>query len=426
MVKTMKYQIIKPMDTSWQEFGKLLFELMKDTREVKNKTIQLSWEYYNFSSDYLKNHGKRPEPKEVLKYSGVHGYANNKLKTVSGWNMNKGNLSVSIMSAVKNWKSSLKEVLKGERSISSYKKDQPIDLANKNYKVIKEDGDYFLNLSLVSDEKKYEMGRKSGQFLVMINKGKNTGKVVLDRILSGEYQRAESKLCRKKNKWYAIICYKFEPKEKDVIEGSIMGVDMGIVYPVYMAFNNSLSRYKIEGGEIDRFRKQVESRRIEISRQGKHCGEGRKGHGRNTRLKPLNKISDKIANFRDTVNHKYSKYVVEMAVRHKVETIQMEDLSDIGNLSKFLKNWTYYDLQEKIKYKAEDKGIKVVLIEPAYTSQRCSECGYIDRANRPQQSRFLCQECGFEENADYNAAKNIATKDIDTIIANYNDIPDVI
>ena len=42
------------------------------------------------------------------------------------------------------------------------------------------------------------------------------------------------------------------------------------------------------------------------------------------------------------------------------------------------------------------------------TSQRCNNCGYIDKESRKSQSEFECTSCGHEESADYNAAKNIS------------------
>lgn len=95
----------------------------------------------------------------------------------------------------------------------------------------------------------------------------------------------------------------------------------------------------------------------------------------------------------------------------------MEDLTGItSDSNRFLKNWSYFDLQTKIEYKAQEAGIKVVYIDPHYTSQRCSKCGYISKDNRTEQALFLCQKCGYKTNADYNASQNIAIKDIDKII----------
>ena len=54
----------------------------------------------------------------------------------------------------------------------------------------------------------------------------------------------------------------------------------------------------------------------------------------------------------------------------------------------------------------------MILVDPAYTSQECSNCGYISRDNRKSQSDFLCKLCGLEINADYNASINISQRDI--------------
>ena len=57
----------------------------------------------------------------------------------------------------------------------------------------------------------------------------------------------------------------------------------------------------------------------------------------------------------------------------------------------------------------EDKAPgRVEKVRPAFTSQRCSACGQVDRDSRESQAVFRCTACGFADNADVNAAKNIA------------------
>lgn len=51
---------------------------------------------------------------------------------------------------------------------------------------------------------------------------------------------------------------------------------------------------------------------------------------------------------------------------------------------------------------------RVEKVHPAYTSQRCSACGYIAAESRESQSRFRCGACTYTGNADVNAARNIA------------------
>ena len=57
----------------------------------------------------------------------------------------------------------------------------------------------------------------------------------------------------------------------------------------------------------------------------------------------------------------------------------------------------------------EDKAPgRVEKVPPAFTSQRCSACGHVDRESRESQARFRCTACGYACNADWNAARNIA------------------
>jgi putative transposase len=57
----------------------------------------------------------------------------------------------------------------------------------------------------------------------------------------------------------------------------------------------------------------------------------------------------------------------------------------------------------------EDKAQgRVEKVNPAYTSQRCSRCGTVDREARESQAAFRCWSCGYRANADHNAARNIA------------------
>jgi transposase len=51
---------------------------------------------------------------------------------------------------------------------------------------------------------------------------------------------------------------------------------------------------------------------------------------------------------------------------------------------------------------------RVEKIRPAFTSQRCSACGQVDRRSRESQAVFQCTACGYACNADVNAARNIA------------------
>jgi transposase len=77
-----------------------------------------------------------------------------------------------------------------------------------------------------------------------------------------------------------------------------------------------------------------------------------------------------------------------------------------------LHSWAFRQFGTFVAYKAKRAGVAVVYVDPAYTSQGCSACGYVAKANRPDQSTFHCRSCGFAEHADRNAARNIAARGV--------------
>ena len=64
-------------------------------------------------------------------------------------------------------------------------------------------------------------------------------------------------------------------------------------------------------------------------------------------------------------------------------------------------------IREKLKDFEERFGITFAEVNPAYSSQTCSDCGFVAKGNRRSQSAFSCHACGHEINADVNAARNL-------------------
>lgn len=70
------------------------------------------------------------------------------------------------------------------------------------------------------------------------------------------------------------------------------------------------------------------------------------------------------------------------------------------------------ELRRQLEYKTGWCGSRLVAVDPAYTSQTCSECGHVARENRKSQAVFSCVECGHTLNADVNAARIIRVRGI--------------
>ena len=205
-------------------------------------------------------------------------------------------------------------------------------------------------------------------------------------------------------------------KEVTLDENVVVGVDLGLAIPAMCALNtNDYVRLRI-GSKDDflRVRTQIRNQRNRLNSNLKFAHGGR---GRNKKMQATDRFTNYEKNWVQTYNHMVSKRVVDFALKHKAKYINLECLdgisqNDLRN-NYLLANWSYYQLQQFIKYKAEKYGIVVRFVNPYHTSQNCSCCGHWEEGQRVKQAEFICKnpECknyGKKINADFNAARNIA------------------
>lgn len=72
-------------------------------------------------------------------------------------------------------------------------------------------------------------------------------------------------------------------------------------------------------------------------------------------------------------------------------------------------------LATRSEEKAAASGALVVYVDPKHTSQECRKCGHTAKGNRDSQAVFRCVQCGHEDHADVNAAKNILARGLVSI-----------
>ncbi|MEH2064295.1 MAG: RNA-guided endonuclease TnpB family protein [Nostoc sp.] len=134
----------------------------------------------------------------------------------------------------------------------------------------------------------------------------------------------------------------------------------------------------------------------------------------------LRRLSGREQRFQEWLNHNISKQLVQESKRMNA-SLAFEDLTNIrGSLNtkprskierRRTNNWAFYQLRLFVGYKANIAGVRVMFVPPAYTSQTCSRCGHIHPIKGKSYRNgkvFKCGHCGFEHDADINAAKNIA------------------
>ena len=223
-------------------------------------------------------------------------------------------------------------------------------------------------------------------------------------LLSG--QRGESDLALVEGVFYLLACCDVEtPEPADV--SSYLGVDMGIVN---LAADSDGETFSGAGVDVNR-RKYAHRRRKYVYRRRNLQRNGSKAARRK-----LKKISGRQARFQKDVNHCIRKRIVRK-VQDTARGIGLENLAGIrARVTVRAKqrarhaNRAFFQLRVFISYKAARAGVAVVLVDPRNTSRECPQCGPIDKANRPSQSRFCCVRCGHAGPADTVAAVNIAAR----------------
>ena len=211
----------------------------------------------------------------------------------------------------------------------------------------------------------------------------------------GEYTNAQLVVDERSKRIFIMVQVKIPDKEvmkKKKVK--VLGIDRGIknitVLSNNMYFNSKHLR-------------EVKGRYQFLRKKLQHLGT-RSAH------RKLRKLSGRERRFVRDANHVISKKIVSLPYdAFALEALNPARMKQNGQSKKFRKmlgSWSPAELQKFIEYKAEDVGKIVVYINPKYTSQKCSRCGYIDKDNR-YGSVFKCKNCGFELNADLNASRNI-------------------
>ena len=196
-------------------------------------------------------------------------------------------------------------------------------------------------------------------------------------------------------------------QELELDENTVVGVDLGVAIPAVCGLNNNSYIRQSIGSKDDflRIRTQLQAQRRRLQKSLKSTSGG---HGRGKKMKAMDRLTDRERNFVKSYNHFVSKNVVDFAVKNRAKYINMEDLSGFNSSEFILRNWSFYELQQFITYKASKYGIEVRKINPYHTSQTCSCCGHWEEGQRIDQSHFKCKACGVDLNADFNASRNIA------------------
>ena len=217
------------------------------------------------------------------------------------------------------------------------------------------------------------------------------------------YRFGTAKLVNKHGKYFLHIPVTYDIKESNISDiCNVVGIDRGINFIVATYDSKHKSGFvsgkaiKQKRANYSKLRKELQMRRTPSARRR------------------LLAIGQRENRWMQDVNHQVSKALVMNNPKHTL--FVLEDLSGVRSATERVRtkdryvsvSWSFFDLEQKLIYKAKRNQSTVIKVNPRYTSQCCPVCGHIEKANRNKKLHlFTCKNCGYKSNDDRIGAMNL-------------------
>jgi len=128
--------------------------------------------------------------------------------------------------------------------------------------------------------------------------------------------------------------------------------------------------------------------------------------------KAVAKIHERIRNQRKDFCHKQSKKIVDQYQYICIEDLNVKNMIEGSHFAKSIVDASWNQFRQFLTYKAVEAGRKLGLVNPAYTSQICSQCRHLE-PKKLTEREHKCSRCGYTAHRDFNAAQNILALGLD-------------
>ena len=220
----------------------------------------------------------------------------------------------------------------------------------------------------------------------------------------GSWKLGTGKVVRSGKHWFFYVSVSKNVNNFELTRlKHLVGIDRGLRQIITSYDETGQTRF-VNGCFISKKRKHYAKLRARLQAKGTKSAKRR-----------LRSLSGRENRWISDVNHQLSKTLVK--TYGKQTLFVLEDLTGVTfNTVRSRKkehryvhhSWSFYDLEQKLRYKAHLNKSEVVLVNPHYTSQRCPKCGSIDKTNRNKNKhQYNCSNCGYSSNDDRVGAMNI-------------------
>ena len=268
----------------------------------------------------------------------------------------KGEIPVDILGSLNNtiqstFSKDKADYWQGLKSLRNFKKDIPIPLPVK----------YTTKIRYDPDKKAFCFNMLAIPVKTYLGKDFNDKRLIMERLLRKEIELRTSQIQLKAGKIYWLAVFEFEKEEHLLKPEIIAEASLSLEHPIVVKANN----VTIYIGSKEEFL----YRRLAIQASQKRIQDGiafaRSGHGAKRKQKALHKTENLESRYVSHRLHLYSRKLIDFCVQQQAGTLILKNQEDKIGIAKeqefVLRNWSYYELQTKIKYKAEKAGIELII-----------------------------------------------------------------
>jgi len=204
------------------------------------------------------------------------------------------------------------------------------------------------------------------------------------------------RILHKAGRWYACFACEVPEGKPLPATGKAVGIDVGVSALLTTSDGAKVAHpafYRAGQRKLRRLQRKL----------------ARAQHGSNNRRRALLAVQrqqEHIANQRHDFLHKLSTDLVRRYDRIALEDLRVRNMVRNRHLSKSILDSGWSAFRQYLTYKAESAGREVAFVDPAYTSQCCSECGSVFQ-DFDLSTRWVICACGLSLDRDHNAALNI-------------------
>lgn len=246
----------------------------------------------------------------------------------------------------------------------------------------------------------------------------------------------EMQVWEEHGQWHgSIVLRDPAPRPPGAAEGAI-GINRGVVHFATLSNGERLEGFTGEP-ELEKWRLHRErgaSRRFRLNNQNNVNRDGRRLPGRrlvrsNSERKVRNKVgklSAALARMRREELHLIANDLLDGYHTICIEDLDIQQMTrsahgtidDPGRnvarrtrLNRRILEKAWGEFARILEYKSEERGNRVVRVDPKYISRQCPECGLILDRNPGEHTRvFRCPGCGHIQDVDVVAARNVLTR----------------